>query len=134
TGLCNLVVRAFGPPIASEHGSVHTVKELDRRVEQSHKAGLLDNEEEVLSRRIFDFDDKTAQHVMVPRPEIVGIPHNITMEDLQKKIAEERYTRFPVYEGTLDNIIGLVHIKDVVTPLSKRDSGGPLAVQSILRP
>ena len=56
------------------------------------------------------------------------------IEDLQKKIAEERYTRFPVYEGTLDNIIGLVHIKDVFTPLSKRNSGEPLAVQSILRP
>jgi len=56
------------------------------------------------------------------------------IEALQKKIAEERYTRFPVYEGTLDNIIGLVHIKDVFTPLSKRDSGEPFAVQSILRP
>ena len=133
-GLGNLVVRAFGLRTASEHGSVHTVKELEMLVAQSRKAGLLDNEEEVLLRRVFDFGEKTAQHVMVPRPEIVGIPHNITIEDLKKKIAEERYTRFPVYEGTLDNIIGLVHIKDVFTPLSKRDSGEPLAVQSILRP
>ncbi|OLC60652.1 MAG: hypothetical protein AUH89_03725 [Ktedonobacter sp. 13_1_40CM_4_52_4] len=133
-GLGNLVVRAFGLRAASEHGSVHTVKELEMLVAQSHKAGLLDNEEEILLRRVFDFGEKTAQHVMVPRPEIVGIPHNITIEDLQQKIAEERYTRFPVYEGTLDNIIGLVHIKDVFTPLSKRDSGEPLAVQSILRP
>jgi len=133
-GLGNLVVRAFGLRTASEHGSVHSVKELEMLVAQSHKAGLLDNEEEILLRRVFDFGEKTAQHVMVPRPEIVGIPHNITIEDLQQKIAEERYTRFPVYEGTLDTIIGLVHIKDVFTLLSKSNSGEPLAVQSILRP
>ena len=133
-GLGNLVVRAFGLQTASEHGSVHSVKELEMLVAQSHKAGLLDNEEEVLLRRIFDFGEKMAQHVMVPRAEIVGIPHNIKIEDLQQKIAEEHYTRFPVYEGTLDNIIGLVHLKDVFTLLNKRDSGEPFAVQSILRP
>ncbi len=133
-GLGNLVVGAFGLQSASEHGSVHSVKELEMLVAQSHKAGLLDNEEEVLLRRIFDFGEKMAQHVMVPRAEIVGIPHNITIEDLQQKIAEEHYTRFPVYEGTLDNIIGLVHLKDVFTLLNKRDSDEPFAVQSILRP
>jgi CBS domain containing-hemolysin-like protein len=133
-GLGNLVVRAFGLQTANEHGSVHSVKELEMLVAQSHKAGLLDNEEEVLLRRIFDFGEKMAQHVMVPRAEIVGIPHNIKIEDLQQKIAEEHYTRFPVYEGTLDNIIGLVHLKDVFTLLNKRDSGEPFAVQSILRP
>jgi putative hemolysin len=133
-GLGNLVVRTFGLQTASEHGSVHSVKELEMLVAQSHKAGLLDNEEEVLLRRIFDFGEKIAQHVMVPRAEIVGIPHTITIEDLQQKIAEERYTRFPVYEGTPDTIIGLVHIKDVFTLLIKRDSVEPFAVQSILRP
>jgi magnesium and cobalt exporter, CNNM family len=133
-GLGNLVVRAFGLQTASEHGSVHTVKELEMLVAQSHKAGLLDNEEEVLLRRIFDFGEKTAQHVMVPRTEIVGVSQNITFEQLRERVAQERYTRFPVYEGTLDNIIGLVHIKDVFTLLSKRDSGEPFAVQSILRP
>jgi putative hemolysin len=132
--LGNLVVRALGLPAANEFGSVHTVKELEMLVAQSHRAGLLDNEEEVLLRRIFDFGEKTAQHVMVPRTEIVGIPHDISIEDLQKKITEERYTRFPVYEGTPDNIIGLVHIKDVFNLLSSRGSGEQFTVQSIFRP
>jgi putative hemolysin len=133
-GLGNLAVRAFGLQSASEHGSVHSVKELEMLVAQSHKAGLLDNQEEVLLRHIFDFGEKTSQHVMVPRSKIVAIPHDITIKDLRKKIAEVRYTRFPVYMGTLDNIIGLVHIKNVFTLLSKRDSGEPFAIQSILRP
>jgi len=133
-GLGNLVVRALGLQAASEHASVHTVKELEMLVAQSHKAGLLDNEEEVLLRRVFDFGEKTAQQVMVPRIEIVGIPHDSSIENVQQKIAAERYTRLPVYEGTLDTIIGLVHIKDVFPLLNKRRSGEPFAVQSILRP
>ncbi len=133
-GFGNLVVRALGMQATSEHASVHTVKELEMLVAQSHKAGLLDNEEEVLLRRVFDFGDKTAQQVMVPRTEIVGIPGDITLEQLREKVAEEHYTRLPVYEGTLDNIIGLVHIKDVFALVSKRRSDEPFTVQSILRP
>jgi len=127
-------VRVLGLQAASEHASVHTVKELEMLIAQSHKAGLLDNEEEGLLRRVFDFGEKTAQHVMVPRTEIVGVPRDISWEQLREKVAEERYTRLPVYEGTLDNIIGLVHIKDVFTLLSKRDSGEPFSVQHILLP
>ncbi len=133
-GAGNLVVRALGLQAASEHGSVHTVKELEMLVTQSRKAGLLDNEEEVLLRRVFDFGEKTAQHVMVPRNEIVGVPGDIQLAQLREKVAEERYTRLPVYEGTLDNIIGIVHIKDVFTHLGKRGSGEPFTVQSLLRP
>ena len=133
-GLGNLTVRALGLKAVNEHGSIHSVKELEMLVTQSHKAGLLDNVEEVLLRRVFDFGEKTAQHVMVPRTEIVGFAHDISIEDLQKKIAEERYTRFPVYEGTLDSIIGMVHIKDVFPLLNKEDSSAPFAIMSILRP
>jgi putative hemolysin len=133
-GVGNLVVRALGLQAASGHGSVHTVKELEMLVTQSRKAGLLDNEEEVLLRRVFDFGEKTAQHVMVPRTEIVGVPRDITLEQLREKVAEERYTRLPVYEGTLDNIIGMVHIKDVFPLLSMGSCDDPFTVQNILRP
>lgn len=133
-GMGNLVVRALGLQAASEHGSVHTVKELAMLVAQSRKAGILDNDEEVLLRHVFDFGEKTAQHVMVPRTEIVGVPRDIRLVQLREKVAEEHYTRLPVYEETLANIIGVVHIKDVFTHLGKRGSGEPFTVQSILRP
>jgi len=74
----NLAVRALDLHPASEHVSVHTVKELEMLVTQSRKAGLLDNEEEVLLRRVFDFGEKTAQHVMVPRTEIRGVSKDMT--------------------------------------------------------
>jgi putative hemolysin len=120
--------------LISEHTSVHTVKELEMLVVQSRKAGILDNEEEVLLRRVFDFGEKTAQQVMVPRTEIVGVPRDIRLAQLREKVAEERYTRLPVYEGTLDNIIGMVHIKDVFTLLSMGSCDDPFTVQNILRP
>jgi putative hemolysin len=133
-GFGNLVVRALGMQAANEHLSIHTVKELEMLVAQSHKAGLLDNEEEVLLRRVFDFGEKTAQQVMVPRTQIVGVPQDILLEQFLKKVAEERYTRFLVYQGTLDTITGMVHIKDVFAFLSRRRADEPFTIQSILRP
>src|SRR3989442_623378 len=112
-------------------GSIPSFHRRDKRIGD---AGLLDNEEEVLLRCVFDFGDKTAQQVMVPRTEIIGVSKDITFEQFLEKAAEERYTRFPVYEGTLDNIIGVVHIKDVFALVSKRRSDEPFTVQSILRP
>jgi putative hemolysin len=133
-GIANLVVRALGLQAISEHASVHTVKELEVLVVQSRKAGILDNEEEILLRRVFVFGEKTAQHVMVPRTEIVGVPRDIRLAPLREKVAEERYTRLPVYEGTLDNIIGMVHIEDVFPLLSRGSCDDPFTVQNILRP
>jgi putative hemolysin len=133
-GVGNLVVRALGLQAVNEHGSVHTVKELEMLVAQSRKAGLLDNDEERLLRHVFNFGEKTAQHVMVPRTEIVGVPRDIRLAQLREKVAEEHYTRLPVYEGTLDNIIGMVHIKDVFTLLSMGSCDEPFTVQNILRP
>jgi putative hemolysin len=113
-GLGNLVVRLFGLQAnANEHGSVHTVEELEMLVTQSREAGVLDQSEEVLLRRVFDFSEKTANMVMMPRTEIVGIPKDITLEELVKVAADEHYTRLPVYDGSLDNIIGILHIKDL---------------------
>jgi putative hemolysin len=133
-GLGNVVVRALGMQATSKHASVHSVKELEMLVAQSREAGLLDNQEEVLLRRVFDFGDKTAQHVMVPRTAIIGVSKDITLEQLVQKANEEHYTRFPVYDGTLDNIIGVVHVKDLFSFLSKRNHDESFTVQGILRP
>ena len=133
-GIGTLVVRAFGLRFTGEHVSVHTIKEIEMLIGQSRKAGLLDNEEEVLLRRVFVFGEKTAQHVMTPRTEIVGVAREITREQLREKVAGERFTRLPVYEGTLANILGVIHIKDILTQMSKPGSDEPFSAQNILRP
>ena len=133
-GIGSLVVQAFGLRFTGEHASVHSIKEIEMLIAQSRKAGLLDNQEEVLLRRVFVFGEKTAQHVMTPRTEIVGVSCDITLEQLREKVAGERFTRLPVYDGTLANILGVAHIKDVLAQLSKRRSGESFSMLNILRP
>jgi putative hemolysin len=112
-GIANTVMRWLGFESTSEHASVHSVEELEMLVAQSREAGVLEQQEETLLRHVFDFSDKTAQQVMIPRSEIAGVPVEITLPELKQAFVRENYTRLPVYEGSLDNIIGLAHIKDI---------------------
>jgi putative hemolysin len=112
-GIGSSIIRLLGIEVGNEHASIHSVKELEMLVTQSREAGLLQQQEETLLRHVFNFSDKTAQQIMVPRSEIIGVPVTITREQLAQTFSKENYTRLPVYEESLDNIIGLAHIKDV---------------------
>lgn len=108
-----LVVRLFGFDANDEHSKVHSVQELEMLVTESREAGYLDQGEEVLLRRVFDFGDKTARQIMNPRTEIVGIEQQATFQNVLELAADERFTRFPVYADTVDNIVGVIHVKDL---------------------
>ncbi|HEX2910749.1 MAG TPA: hemolysin family protein [Chloroflexia bacterium] len=108
-----LAVRLIGLDSADEHSKVHSVEELEMLVRESREAGYLDRDEEVLLRRVFDFGDKSARQVMIPRTEIVGVPEEATLEMLISLAADERYTRYPVYHESLDKILGVIHVKDL---------------------
>jgi len=134
--LSNIVLRLFGVHPGSEHGNTITIEELEMLVASSRQAGVLDRDEEVILRRVFDFGDLTARQVMRPRTEIDAVEINDTLSDIVKTIAECKYSRLPVYEGDLDHIVGILHVKDVfmliagVQPdcASGRESGAPDAV------
>ncbi len=111
----NAVVRLLGLQATDEHANVHSVEELEMLVAQSRQGGAIDAQEEELLHHIFDFGEKTAQQVMVPRTEIVGIPLSASLEEVQAAFATEQYTRLPVYDGSIENIVGLVHLKDIFT-------------------
>ena len=130
----NGIVRMLGLQAASEGEGVHTVEELEILVAQSREAGVLDQGEEVMLRRVFDFGEKTAQQVMMPRTEIVGVSSKTGLEDLIELSADQHYTRFPIYEGNLDHIIGAVHVKDLVARQSKKLRDEPFLLSQILRP
>jgi CBS domain containing-hemolysin-like protein len=128
------VLRLMGMQPAGEHMSVHTVEELEMLVTQSREAGVLDNKEEILLRRVFDIGYKSANQVMTPRTEIVGVPHNVTWDELVQTAADQHYTRLPVYQGTLDNISGVIHVKDLFTLLPRFHQNQPFDIHKILRP
>lgn len=133
-GLGNAVVRLFGMQAASEHAAVHSVEELEMLVTQSRKGGVLDAQEEVFLHHVFDFGEKTAQQVMLPRSEIQAVPITASFQELQAVLAREQYTRLPVYEETPDTIVGMVHLKDVFTLQHTGASQAVFTVQQILRP
>ncbi len=115
------VMRMLGLSEVIEHSTVHTVEELEMLVIQSRQAGVLDAQEESLLRKVFEFDDKTARQIMMPRTELVGVPVNSTLDELVDKAADERFTRFPVYRDTLDQIVGVFHVKDLFPLLRDRE-------------
>jgi putative hemolysin len=133
-GVGNGIVRLLGMHATGEHTSVHSVAELEMLVTESREVGFLDNQEEVMLRRVFDFGDKTVLQVMMPRTEVIGLPLTSDLETLVETATQTSYTRFPVYNGDLDNIVGMLHIKDLLTRFSKSKRSNQFNIQQIIRP
>jgi CBS domain containing-hemolysin-like protein len=111
--LSNVVLRLLGVHPGRERGSVYTVEELEMLVTSSRQAGVLDRDEEVILRRVFDFGDLAARQVMRPRTEIDAIDVDASLDELVATMARGKHSRLPIFEGDLDHIVGLLHVKDV---------------------
>lgn len=107
------VIHLLGMKAEGEHPSVHSPEELEMLVRQSRKAGLLELQEEELIRHVFDFEDTEVRQLMIPRAEMIALPVDSTFENVGHIITTERYTRYPVYEGTIDTIVGILHLKNL---------------------
>lgn len=91
-----------------------TEDELRTFVDVSHEEGVIESEERQMITNIVDFGDSLAKDVMVPRMDIVMVQSDISYEELLRVFTENKYARLPVYEGTIDNIIGIINLKDFV--------------------
>ena len=100
---------------ASEHELSHTEEELRLLLSESYKSGEINQTELNYVTNVFEFDDRIAREIMVPRTDIVGFDIDVTFEEVLTTISEERYTRYPIYEGDRDNIIGFLNIKEFLT-------------------
>ncbi len=109
----NTVVRLFGIDPNEEPDHV-TEEEIRMLVDVGEEKGTIRVSEKEMINNIFEFDNKTVAEIMTHRLEIVGIPIDIKFSDLKKLIIHEQYTRYPVYDDSLDNIVGLVHLKDIL--------------------
>jgi putative hemolysin len=130
--LGRLVVQAIGLQDTSGHALVHTEAELRMLVTASAEGGHLEQSEEEMIHRVFHFADVTAHQVMVPRTEIVAVPTDVTLEELRDLIGREGRARMPVYDHTIDDIVGVVHVKDVFQAMGRPDSS-PFDVRQITR-
>lgn len=125
-GFGNYVLKLFNISHSHKGSLVHSTEELDMLVNASYNGGVLNETEKEMLHNVFKFSDLTAKQVMIPRTDMVCIPIDMPLEDLNKLAADSQYTRYPVYEEDIDHIIGLVHVKDLYS-LSLKDEVCPIA-------
>ncbi|HEY8489426.1 MAG TPA: hemolysin family protein [Dehalococcoidia bacterium] len=113
-GVALAVVRLFGVQRPQESHLAHSPQELKMLVMASTRAGVLDPEEEEMLMRVFEFSRLQARQVMVPRTEMVAVPAGISYEELIQVIRQHRHARLPVYEGNLDNVVGVLYVRDLL--------------------
>ncbi len=109
-----------------------TEDELRTIVEVSHEEGVIETEEKKMINNVFDFGDSVAKDVMVPRIDMVMVDVNTTFEELMETFRREKFTRFPVYEDTTDNVIGIINVKDILLAEHKTEEK-PFAIRDFLR-
>lgn len=114
----NGLLRIFGIRRREVHAErYHTTDELQYIIEESHEGGQLRGESGQILRELFEFGDLTAGEAMVPRVQLIGIPVGTEPDELRAIVRAHAFTRYPVYVGDLDNIIGSLHIKQVLRHL-----------------
>jgi CBS domain containing-hemolysin-like protein len=112
-GSGNLILRLFGFDAHGSHSKAHSPAEIEILVTESHEGGLLDDEKRQMLRNAFRMRELTARQVMVHRTRIVAAPVESSVVDLMQIALEAGHTRIPLFQDTIDNFIGFVHIKDV---------------------
>jgi CBS domain containing-hemolysin-like protein len=113
-GTGNFLLKLFGVEPAEGHELVHSVEELKMLVKASTEEGVVESEESEMLHAVFDFGELFVRQVMIPRTEIMAFEANLTLRESIEIATQSTFTKFPVYEDVLDNIIGVVHIKDLL--------------------
>ncbi len=132
-----MVVYAFGMARPSRHALVHSEQELKMLVTASQEAGVLEEGEEQMLHRVFDFADLTAGQVMVPRTEMVALSADLSMAQVLDVISRGAHTRLPVYRGNLDDIVGILLVTDLFRAMAappERFSLAALAREALVVP
>src|SRR5881397_3658979 len=128
----NGIVRLMGIKSTNpEVDRVHSPEEIRMLVQQSRKTGRLDASDARMLEGVFEFSEKTAREVMTPRTEMVALPVDLTLEEAADQVAVAGRSRYPVYAETLDDIVGLVHSKDILAGLRSAKGG---TLRAALRP
>jgi magnesium and cobalt exporter, CNNM family len=128
----NVLIRLMGIKGASpELERIHSPEEIRMLVEQSEEGGSLQQEDARLLEGVFEFSEKTAQDVMTPRTQMAALSADLTVEEAADQVAIYGRSRYPVYTDSLDEIIGVVHAKDILAALRARPGQ---TIRIIMRP
>jgi len=110
----------------------HIEEEIQAYIDVGKEQGLLEKGDEHLIQSVFEFGDKVAGDIMTPRTEMVAIDINAPLDKLKSVMVETKYSRLPVYRDHVENIVGMVYLKDVIDVWD--DSSQTITIQKLLRP
>jgi putative hemolysin len=113
----NAFTRLFGIQPAPAGVVAHTEEDIRHIVAAAEDTGVIEEAEEEMVYKIFDFADKEVHEVMVPRPEVVAISIDLPPQECLAAVIDSPYTRYPVYRGSLDDIVGVLHVRDLFSSL-----------------
>lgn len=129
-GFANLILKLFGIHTKAGHEAHHSSEELQYLLDQGKESGALDTNEHELIKNVFDFNERVVKNIMVPRTKISGIELETPTAELLDYVIKEGYSRIPVFEDTMDKIVGIIHAKDILPILANKQE---LAISDIIR-
>ncbi len=133
-GSARALGRLFGLRIVSESEVAHSEEELRIILTDSYKGGEINSSEYEYVNSIFEFSDRLAKEIMVPRTEITSIEKDLTLRDVFEVMGVEQYTRYPITDGDKDHVIGLVNMKHLLTAYIKNPANGDKLVTDYMQP
>ncbi|MDQ0268988.1 hemolysin family protein [Cytobacillus purgationiresistens] len=134
-GSARLLTGLFGLKPASEHELAHSEEELRIILSESYESGEINQSEFKYVNKIFEFDNRIAKEIMVPRTEIVSLAKEDHLETFLQVAQHEKFTRYPIIDGDKDHIIGMINIKEILTEvISKKNEVVVKTLDSYVRP
>jgi CBS domain containing-hemolysin-like protein len=129
-GMSTFVLRIFGLH-AKDHADIHSEEEIRMLLTESEEGGAIKQSEHELIQNVFEFDDRVVRQILIPRTKVAALDVESTREEVIQKVIDEGYTRMPVYQDSLDNIIGVIYTKDLIKALYEKNFKG---INDLIRP
>jgi CBS domain containing-hemolysin-like protein len=132
SGSAGGIMRMMGMEPTGVHSVAHSPEEIRMLIEQSQQEGEIEAEQEQMIHGVFEFPETLAREIMTPRPDIVALDVDTAMENVVNLLIEEGHSRIPVYEDNLDNIVGVLLVKDLL-PYMAGTKGEAFVLRDLLR-
>ena len=129
-----IILRTLGLKSAGNEEAVHSPEEIRLLVEQSQESGQMGARDADLIDAVFEFSEKSAREVMTPRTNLIALPIEATLSEVLDVVQESGLSRYPVYDESIDNIVGVVLAKDLLKLLAPRANTDAFDLPSIMRP
>jgi putative hemolysin len=133
-GAGNILLKLLGVQAASGHHLVHSVEELKMLVSASAKEGVVEADEREMLNAVFDFGALVVRQVLVPRTEVLGVEADTPLQDILTLVAQTTFTKFPVFEEDLDQVIGIVHVRDLLNAMQSPECQNCVARDFVREP